>query len=67
MRFPQDASVRVIFMDHGVVVEAGPPATDFAAPAHEPTREFMRQVVERSGVGGVLAATLGQQFRWTWP
>jgi ABC-type polar amino acid transport system ATPase subunit len=34
-------------MDHGVVVEAGPPAQLFANPTHPRTREFLRQVVER--------------------
>jgi ABC-type polar amino acid transport system ATPase subunit len=34
-------------MDDGVIVEEGPPARLFAAPAHNRTREFLRQVVER--------------------
>ena len=47
MRFAQDVSDRVIFMDHGVIVEEGPPATVFTAATHERTRDFLRQVVER--------------------
>jgi ABC-type polar amino acid transport system ATPase subunit len=47
MRFAQDVADRVIFMDDGVIVEEGPPARLFAAPAHNRTREFLRQVVER--------------------
>ncbi len=47
MRFAQDVSDRVIFMDHGVIVEEGPPAAVFTAAAHDRTREFLRQVVER--------------------
>jgi ABC-type polar amino acid transport system ATPase subunit len=38
---------RVIFMDDGVIVEEGPPSQIFANPAHNRTREFLRQVVER--------------------
>jgi len=47
MRFAQDVADRVIFMDHGVIVEEGPPSRLFSAPAHARTREFLRQVVER--------------------
>jgi polar amino acid transport system ATP-binding protein len=47
MRFAQDVADRVIFMDHGVIVEEGPPARLFSQPAHNRTREFLRQVVER--------------------
>lgn len=47
MHFAQDVSDRVIFMDHGSIVEQGPPAAVFSAPTHERTREFLRQVVER--------------------
>ena len=47
MRFAQDVADRVIFMDDGVIVEEGPPAHVFANPAHNRTREFLRQVVER--------------------
>jgi polar amino acid transport system ATP-binding protein len=47
MRFAQDVADRVIFMDHGVIVEAGPPAQLFEHPEHNRTREFLRQVVER--------------------
>jgi polar amino acid transport system ATP-binding protein len=47
MRFAQDVADRVIFMDDGVIVEEGPPSQLFANPAHNRTREFLRQVVER--------------------
>jgi polar amino acid transport system ATP-binding protein len=47
MRFAQDVADRVIFMDHGVIVEEGPPAQLFSSPSHARTREFLRQVVER--------------------
>src|SRR5215218_5320637 len=47
MRFAQDVADRVIFMDHGVIVEEGSPTKLFTNPAHNRTREFLRQVVER--------------------
>jgi polar amino acid transport system ATP-binding protein len=47
MRFAQDVADRAIFMDHGVIVEAGAPAALFAAPRHVRTRDFLRQVTER--------------------
>ena len=47
MRFAQDVADRIIFMDHGVIVEEGPPGQLFSNPAHGRTREFLRQVVER--------------------
>jgi polar amino acid transport system ATP-binding protein len=33
MRFARDAADRVIFMDHGVIVEEGPPQQMFSAPS----------------------------------
>jgi ABC-type polar amino acid transport system ATPase subunit len=47
MRFAQDVADRVIFMDHGIIVEEGSPTKLFTNPAHNRTREFLRQVVER--------------------
>ena len=32
MRFARDAADRVIFMDHGLIVEEGPPEQIFGAP-----------------------------------
>ena len=47
MRFAQDVSDRVIFMNQGVIGEEGRPATVFTAATHERTPDFLRQVVER--------------------
>jgi ABC-type polar amino acid transport system ATPase subunit len=44
MGFARNAADRVLFMDHGVVVEEGPPARIFEAPAHERTRAFIGQI-----------------------
>jgi ABC-type dipeptide/oligopeptide/nickel transport system ATPase component len=34
-------------MDGGQIVEEGPPARIFKSPAHERTRLFLRQILER--------------------
>jgi len=44
MRFARDAADRVIFMDHGVIVEEGPPQRMFASPSEPRTRAFIAEV-----------------------
>jgi polar amino acid transport system ATP-binding protein len=44
MRFARDAADRVIFMDHGVIVEEGPPAQMFGAPKEPRTRAFIAEL-----------------------
>jgi polar amino acid transport system ATP-binding protein len=44
MRFARDAADRVIFMDHGVIVEEGPPAHIFVAPREPRTRAFIAEL-----------------------
>jgi polar amino acid transport system ATP-binding protein len=41
MRFARDAADRVVFMDHGAIVEQGPPEQVFGAPEHARTRSFL--------------------------
>src|SRR6516162_8266855 len=41
MRFARDAADRVIFMDHGVIVEEGPPQQMFSAPSEARTRALL--------------------------
>jgi polar amino acid transport system ATP-binding protein len=45
MGFARDVAHRVVFMDHGTVVEDGPPERIFTAPNHERTRTFLRKVL----------------------
>jgi ABC-type polar amino acid transport system ATPase subunit len=45
MRFARDAADRVIFMDHGAIVEEGSPADLFAAPRESRTRAFLTELV----------------------
>jgi ABC-type polar amino acid transport system ATPase subunit len=44
MSFARNAADRVVFMDHGLIVEQGPPASIFEAPTHERTRAFIGQI-----------------------
>lgn len=44
MGFARAAADRVLFMDEGLVVEAGPPEQIFGAPQHERTRSFISQI-----------------------
>jgi len=44
MCFARNAADRVLFMDHGAIVEEGPPALIFERPAHKRTRAFIGQI-----------------------
>ena len=44
MGFAKAAADRVIFMDHGLIVEQGAPAAIFDTPTHERTRAFIGQI-----------------------
>ena len=47
MAFARDVADRVVFMDGGVIVEAGPPEQVIDDPQHERTRRFLEQVFDR--------------------
>jgi ABC-type polar amino acid transport system ATPase subunit len=47
MNFARQVASRVIFMDHGRIVEQGNPAAIFATPREARTRDFLRTVLER--------------------
>jgi ABC-type polar amino acid transport system ATPase subunit len=44
MGFARNLADRVLFMDHGAVVEEGPPAQIFENPSHQRTRAFIGQI-----------------------
>jgi polar amino acid transport system ATP-binding protein len=44
MRFARDAADRVIFMDHGAIVEEGSPEQIFAKPRESRTRAFLAEL-----------------------
>ena len=55
MNFARNVSNRVIFMDHGLIVEQGSPEQIFEHPQNERTRAFLRlaigsQEAQRSGL-----------------
>jgi polar amino acid transport system ATP-binding protein len=45
MKFAREIADEVIFVDHGVIVEEGPPAIVLESPQHERTRNFLRRVM----------------------
>ena len=47
MQFAEDVSDRVIFMDHGQIVEQGAPHDLFAAPRHPRTQAFLSAVLRK--------------------
>jgi polar amino acid transport system ATP-binding protein len=44
LRFARDAADRVVFMDQGEIIEAGPPDQIFSAPTHARTRSFVAEL-----------------------
>lgn len=47
MNFARDVADTVVVMDHGSVIEAGPPAQIFGAPREARTRSFLQAVLSR--------------------
>ncbi len=45
MGFARRVADRVVFMDHGRIVEADTPAAFFGDPKHERTRLFLSQIL----------------------
>lgn len=48
MEFAKDVSDRVIFMDKGVIAEAGTPEEIFLHPKEERTKEFLARILSKS-------------------
>jgi len=44
VRFAREVADRILFMDDGVIVEQGPPASVLDRPVHDRTRRFLRMV-----------------------
>ena len=47
MQFAEDVADRVVFMDHGRIVDEGPPHELFRSPSHPRIQAFLRAVVDR--------------------
>jgi polar amino acid transport system ATP-binding protein len=45
MGFAREVADRVVFMDHGAVVEEGTPEHFFTSPTHERARQFLSQIL----------------------
>jgi len=45
MGFAREVADRVIFMDHGAIVEVGPPEHFFTNPTHDRTKLFLSQIL----------------------
>ena len=45
MGFARTVADRVIFMDHGQIIESGPPDVLFGAPRHPRLRQFLNQIL----------------------
>jgi polar amino acid transport system ATP-binding protein len=43
--FAREVGGHVVFMDHGAIIEQGPPAQVLAAPEHARTRDFINAVL----------------------
>jgi polar amino acid transport system ATP-binding protein len=46
MSFAREVASKVCFLDHGVILEEGPPAQIFSEPREERTREFLARIIE---------------------
>ena len=49
MGFARNVSNKVVFMEHGVIVESGSSREIFEAPKEERTRLFLRNAIESAG------------------
>ncbi|MGH2381750.1 MAG: amino acid ABC transporter ATP-binding protein [Candidatus Limnocylindria bacterium] len=45
MGFARAVANRMVFFDHGQIVEEGPPSQIFEAPTHERTKQFLSQIL----------------------
>jgi len=51
MGFARTVADEIIFMEHGVIVEQGPPQQLFVCPKHPRTKEFLQKITELYGKG----------------
>jgi polar amino acid transport system ATP-binding protein len=50
MGFAAQVASRVVFIDHGVIIEEGPPHALFSAPRSERLRQFLQTWIERNAL-----------------
>jgi polar amino acid transport system ATP-binding protein len=57
MQFAADVADRIVFMDHGRIVDEGPPAELFRSPSHPRVQAFLRAVVDRQAMSDAAELT----------
>jgi polar amino acid transport system ATP-binding protein len=50
MGFAAQVASRVVFLDHGTIIEEGPPDTLFRAPRSDRLRQFLQTWIERNAL-----------------
>ncbi|MNI81985.1 Glutamine transport ATP-binding protein GlnQ [compost metagenome] len=50
MGFARDVADRVVFMDHGYILEEGEPDTIFTAPTSDRCKEFLDKVINANSI-----------------
>ena len=45
MGFAREVADRVVFMDHGQILESGPPEQFFSNPEHPRLKQFLEQIL----------------------
>jgi len=45
MGFAREVAERVVFMDHGTILEEAPPEEFFKHPEHERAQQFLKQLL----------------------
>ena len=48
MDFAREVGTRILMLDHGAIVEEGPPAQVLESPEHPRTRQFLRRLLARA-------------------
>ncbi len=57
MQFAEDVADRVVFMDHGRVIDQGPPSELFRSPSHPRVQTFLRAVIDRQAMVEPIVAS----------
>lgn len=55
--FAREVADRVLFIDHGVILEEGSAATVLSSPSHARTQDFLRRVLHPAATAPLSAAT----------
>jgi len=67
MGFAADVADRVLFIDHGLVVEEGKASQVLGSPQHSRTRDFLRAVLERAPMAEEGSEGISGPVEASWP